>query len=354
MKNITAPRVRPARLDDYQRIRQLGLLFSLDLPIEEDWRNLWLNNPLRDHFGDALPLGWMLETHNGDVVGTMGTVLVPYTFQRRSLISAVSRAWFVKNEYRAFALHLMDEYLHQPQVDLFINTAVSVPAQQSFRQFCEPIPVGTWDCMSYFLVEKQNAGHLSSEKQEHEAPGITIEAVDRFDPRFDTFWRDLVALYPEKLLADRSSRTLTWHFGAPRRRDRLWIFTASRRGSLRAYCTLTLQDNPFQLPALPLPGDRGIRSMRLVDYQSLEPGADLLGQLLNAALERCGDESITILENLGRGVPKMEALDRRAPYLEQLSNWKFYYAAADSPLQEALAVAQAWDPSSYDGDASFE
>ena len=94
--------------------------------------------------------------------------------------------------------------------------------------------------------------------------------------------------------------------------------------------------------------------MRLVDYQSIEPDADLLPALLVAALERCAKEQVDILENFGRGVAKMRALDDCAPYRKKLSNWKFFYNAADAGLNAELRAARFWDPSAYDGEASFE
>jgi hypothetical protein len=50
----------------------------------------------------------------------------------------------------------------------------------------------------------------------------------------------------------------------------------------------------------------------------------------------------------------MRAVDDCAPYRKGLSNWKFFYSAADPGLGAALRSARFWDPSAYDGDASFE
>jgi len=377
---LSTPVMRPARLRDYDEIRRLGLAFSLDVPPEEDWRRLWLDNPLRDRFGDDLPLGWVLETAEGEMVGTMGTVLVPYLCRREPLVSAVSRAWFVATPYRTFALQLMDEYINQPRVDLCINSAVSVPALEAFRQFCEPVPLGQWDCMSYWITGHQGfayrrllesgvplprllsytAGATSWVKSAMRGrrwpkiSNVNIELTDRFDNRFDVFWNELARQSPHSLLADRSSRTLAWHFGAPMRHGALWVFTASRGGRLMAYCVLTRQDNAFRLPAPPHEDRQGIKCARLADYQCLDPESDALPDLLGAALERCSRDGVYVLENLGRGVPKMRFLDDRAPFCERLSNWKFYYTAREPQLRAALREPRMWDPSAYDGDASFE
>lgn len=359
---ILPPRLRPARLDDYEKIHQLALAHSLDFPPLEDWRSLWLDNPLLGRLGKDWPIGWVLETTAGEIVGNFGTVLSLYTFREHDLISAAGRFWFVTAPYRGFALRLMDEYLNQPGVDLFINNAVSAPALGTFSRLLERIPLGDWESMSYFvttsLADLADAAPWLNDTAGKPLPRIaasfTIEAIDRFDSRFDEFWDELRRQNPEKLLAERSSRALSWHFGIAMRRRRLWIFTASRNGQLRAYCTLTRQDRPFGLPPLPHGEPQSLRGMRLVDYQSVEPNTDLLSPLLASALGRCAKEDVDILENFGRGVPKMRVLDDHAPHRKDLSNWKFFFSAADPNLRTELCAARFWDPSAYDGEASFE
>ena len=94
--------------------------------------------------------------------------------------------------------------------------------------------------------------------------------------------------------------------------------------------------------------------MRLVDYQTIEPEIDFLTAFLDVALQRCATEDFHILESLGRGVPKMHMVDERAPHRETLENWKFFYGAANPTLHADLRRSEFWDPSAYDGDASFE
>jgi hypothetical protein len=356
---VAPPKLRPARPEDYEAIVRLGLAHSLDVPSYEDWSSLWLDNPLRAR-GKDFPIGWVLVLPDGETVGTMGTVRARYTFRGGELITAVSRAWFVSAPYRGFALQLMDEYLNQPGVDLFINNAVSIPALGTFEQFCERIPLGEWDGASYWVTASPPdrallAKDAVSNKPLPKMQGLfTIDGTDRFDSRFDVFWDELVRQRPEKLIAERTSEALSWHFAAPMRRRRLWILTASRKGRLLAYCTLTRQDHAFRLPALPHGDTQGLRGMRLVDYQSIEPETDFLPALLHAALQRCATEGLYILENLGRGVPKMRVVDECAPHYKKLGNWKFFYRAADPALDAELRESKLWDPSAYDGDASFE
>jgi hypothetical protein len=355
---VASPLLRPANLEDYEQIVRLGLAHSLDVPAYEDWSSLWLDNPLRKTLKD-FPIGWVLELPSGEIVGTMGTVRSRYEFGGRHLVAAVSRAWFVTAPYRGFALQLIDEYLNQSGVDLFINNAVSVPAYDTFSSLCRRVPSGQWDSISYWVTNPMAVPQCSQDAVRHSplpkiANAFTVEATDRFDFQFDVFWKELVRQSPAKLLADRSSEALSWHFAAPMRKRRLWTFTALRRGKLRAYCTFTRQDHGFRLPALPHGDMQGLRGMRLVDYQSIEPEIDFLPVLVETALRRCAAEGLYIVENLGRGVPKMHVVDDCAPYRKTLENWKFFYSASDPSLEADLSDPGVWDPSAYDGDASFE
>jgi hypothetical protein len=354
-------------LNDYTDIRRLGIAHGLDVPPYEDWSALWLDNPVRTRGGKEYPIGWVLQTDAGEIVGCMGTVHSPYTFRGERLIAAVARAWFVPVDYRGYGLELMEAYLDQPGVDLVLNNAVSNAAHDAFRQFCRRVPLGEWDTISYWVTGfdgyaqralscgiELDSELVACQPLPESRGSFAVQFVDRFDPRFDAFWNELVRENPHKLLAERSADALAWHFAAPMRERRLWILTASRNGKLLAYCTFTRQDHGFRLPALPHNDTQGIRGMRLVDYQSIDTEVDFLSAFLHAALERCTEEDLYVLEMLGSGVPKMRIVDDCAPRRKRLENWKFYYRAADSALDAELRRPECWDPSGYDGDVSFE
>lgn len=353
--SASVPTLRPARLDDYDKIRHLAFDHALEFPDAEDWRRLWLANPLTPRHGPDSPIGWVLETPAGEIVGHFGSVRTLYKLRGDDVVAAAGRAWIVTAAYRGFALQLVDEYFNQAGVDVFINNAVSAPAVASFDLFSRRIPLGAWESMSYWITTPLARAGEALRRLSAPAPGaFAIDAADRFDSRFDAFWRELLRQKSEMLLAERSRRALTWHFDVAMRRQRLHIVTASRNGQLRAYCILTRHEHGFQLPPFPRRDTQGVRGMRLVDYQSIEPEVDLLPRLLAAALRRCAQEGLFMLEHFGRGVPKMRALDDHAPYRKALTNWKFFYRAADPRLDADLREPERWDPSAYDGEASLD
>jgi hypothetical protein len=366
---LPPPRLRPARFEDYPHIQRLEGTHLQDTLPADDWRGLFLDNPLWPRLGDRWPIGWVLEDGAGQVVGSLTNVPSLYHFRGRELLCANGRSWAIADEYRGFALWLMDEYFNQPGADLFINTTVNANGAATARTLSTPVPVGDWQTFAYWVTRYRGFTRKALEKMgvplasvlaipaaaalrlkdalfgkrlPAASASVVIAAATDFDARFDRFWEELVRQSPDKLLGARDLKALSWHFAIALRRGRLWIFTATQGGLLRAYCVLKRQDLR-----------QGVRRMRLVDYQTLETDTDLLPGLLQAALRRCAAEDFYLLEHLGCGLPKMRSFDRFARYRRKLPQWPFYYHTADPALAAELRQPEVWDPSEFDGDASF-
>jgi hypothetical protein len=364
---LRAPAFRPMRFDDYDKIRALLLEHALESPTFEDWRHRWVDNPLWRRLGKAAAIGWVLETAAREIVGSMESIPTRYTFQGSDLVAGSGAAWCVKASYRRYALQLIMEYFSQP-VDLFVSNTIGPAAVSILSRFYGPVPMGQWDTTSCFITEHTLFAKRALQKcrvpparllaypigwtlslkdamciEALPKPprDVVVEATDKFDSRFDAFWDELVRENREKLLAERSSRVLWWHFDAAIRSKRLWIFTASKSGRLCGYCILRPESTP------------DARRMCLVDYQSLDRERDLLPGFLRAALRRCVAEGFYVLQNVGVGVPKMHAFDQYAPYRRKLPNPVFFYGAADATLAAELRHPRCWDPSLFDGDATL-
>lgn len=365
-----APKLRPARHEDHPQMAQLETSHGLSALSPDDWRSLWLDNPLRARVGEDWPVGWVLEDSAGSVVGSLTNIPSLYTFRGRELIAANGGHWVVASEFCGVALSLFGEYFSQEGADLFVNTTVNPISQPLLSQLTTPFPLGDWQGASYWVTgyrgfarsALQIAGvpsfacgplawpaaaalrlkEVVGAKSLPAAPaGIVIGEPGGFDASFDSFWHELVAQNPGKLLSVRDGRALTWHFANSIRKGEAWIFTASRNGLLRAYCVLRKRTM------------KGMQVMRLMDYQTIEDKEDLLPVLLRAALRRCAVEGIDVLEHHGCGLPKMRAFDQFAPYYRKLQAWSSYAHAADPALDAELRNPQVWDPSTYDGDASL-
>jgi hypothetical protein len=365
-----APHLRQIELDDYDAIARLEAVNQLRSSSRAAWRDLWLNSPLWPRLGNTWPFGWVLADADEQIVGSLVNIPSLYKFRGRDLICANGRAWVVAPKCRGFALWLMDEYFNQPGAELFINTTVGPVAAPTFSTLSARMPLGDFETAAYWVTGYRGFTQKALRKLRVPLPSllgypaaaalklkdavfakslpaapasVTIQSTVRFDFRFDEFWAELVRQNPEKLLAARDARTLAWHFAAPLLLGRLWIYTASRNGLLRAYCLVKWEEHRG-----------GLRRMRLVDYQTVEPAEDLLPALLRPILERCAAEGMHLLDHLGCGVPKTGSFDAFAPYRLKQSCWPFYYRAADPEIDAELAKPEVWDPSMFDGDASFD
>jgi hypothetical protein len=368
--SLEPPNLRPARFEDYPQIVKLESSHQMRSRSETDWRALWEENPLWPRLQKDWPIGWVLEDSGGAIVGSIVNVPSIYQFGGRELICANGRAWVCANEYRGFAVLLMDEYFNQPNAELFINTTVGPVATQTLDQYAIHVPLGDWNTIAFCVTEYRGFARAVLERKGMPMPGllahptaaalrlkeavagkslspgdgsISVELLDVFDSRFDSFWEALVKQNPGKLLAERNRAAMAWHFLIPKRIGRLWIYGAMRDGLMRAYCIVKRDDH-----------GASVRRMRIVDYQNIDQDHDLLPQLVEVARQRCVAEGIHMLEHLGCGLPKMKSFDDFAPYRRRLGHWPFYYQASGAKLLEELKNPAVWDPSSFDGDSSLE
>ena len=367
---IATPTLRLASLDDCQRISLFEVSQQLSGTPPDGWNNLWLNNPLWPRLRQDWPVGWLLEDAEGRLVGSLVNIPTLYTFRGRELICANGRGWAVAPEFRGFAPQLMGEYFDQPNADLFINTTVGPNAAPTISILSDRVPVGNFQTAPYWVTGYRGIAKKALQKMHVPAfrifvypaavalrlkdaltakslpavsKSIVVEFADGFDARFDAFWNQLVRQNFDKLLAVRDRRSLAWHFEIPQRTGSLWIITAMRHGLLRAYGIFNRQGR-----------NDGIPRMQLVDYQTLDPDEDLLPGLLQVALQRCANENLLVLEQVGCGVPKHASFDDYAPYRRKLRSWCYYFRAADPAIHAELSRPEVWDPSMFDGDAHFE
>lgn len=366
------PALRPTSFADYPKIKNLEARF---LPVglsEAEWLGLFLDNPSWSQVGDTWPLGWLLENPDGDVVGSIYNIPSLYHWHGRELVCANGRGWVVDPEYRGYALWLMDEYYNQDGVDLFVNTTVAEDVMSVQTEYAIRIPIGNWEQLTFrptryrafaakFLEIRfprvaasplrllltllcavaLRAKDVAVARIPRTSPLLEVAEVQCFDDRFDALWTEIVAARPDVLLARRDQAALTWHYAIPAARGDIRVFTASRNGMLRAYCVFKQHPREFD-----------IRSMRLVDFQTAEPDDDLLSPLLRLALRKFGDDGFHVVEHLGSGLPKTAAFDRVARYRLR-HNWSYFYQVIDPVLAAELSGPEAWDPSEYDGDASY-
>jgi hypothetical protein len=364
------PRLRTARFEDYEQLMRLESTLSPETLSFDDWRTIWLGSPVWPSVSSWWPIGWVLELPDGELVGCLGNVPLRYHFRGEPLMAASGRAWVVLPQHRAYgsARKLLDAHFGQ-SADVVLDTSVSQEGSDRAGYLSNRIPAGDWESIAYFvtgyrafaaralhklkvplaqkLAPVAGAGlrlkDLTLGKHLPGVPsGFSIEEPARFDSRFDAFWNELLRQKTGTMLAARDSATLTWHFAVPIRKKRLWIFTASRNQQLRAYSIFERKDSAGE----------DLRRMRLIDYQTIEPEADLFAGMLSAALRRCVAENISVLSKSGLGLAATKVFDETAPYRGK-QPWPFWYRSENPALAEELSHARHWEPTEYDGDASI-
>jgi hypothetical protein len=258
-------------------------------------------------------------------------------------------------------------------VDLFLNTTVSSEAAAAYSVFQGiRVPVGAWDRALYWITHYQGftesflrrkgvalAKPLSyplsvgvflrdqakrSRFREH-GTAVTVLGCVSFDDRFEAFWAALRKKKFDLLRAVRSREALEWHFKFALQQNTAWIYTVEGNFGLAAYSVFLRQDSL----------ETGLTRVRLTDFQCLEQerAPDLLTAMLQAAMDRCRQESIHMLELIGLDPALERKVERLSPHRRQLPTWMSYYKPNRAWLAASLKDAAVWEFSLFDGDSSL-
>ena len=334
-----------------------------------EWEHLWRNNPAYATTGTGFPLGWVLEDER-QIVGHLANVPTLYRLGNRRLRCASGQDWAIVEKYRGYSQLMLDRYLQQDGIDLALSNGANVLSYRVHMELgASVVPLGRWDrtpawitgyeaLVDDWLTRKNirlprpllcSVGTLLALKDTlsrmrvaiGSRRGMDVEISSSFDQRFDEFWDRLCARYPDKLLADRSLRTLQWHFHYAMVEDRLWIVTVSERGQLLGYAVFV--HLPIRTP------ESSIHRVVLADFQSLEHDDRIFLTVLRSALELCRSRGVHLLITAGFSASGTDT-SRLAPYPRPLPSPHFLYKTNDPQLAKSLACPQVWCPSLYDAD----
>lgn len=368
-----ALKLREARLEDYPQVAALASKYHLYFESYSEWTHLWTDNPAYREIKDKFPMGWVLEDGEGGISGYLGNVPLNYELEGKKLLAAATRAWVVDSACRPYSPLLLGTFFKQPNVDLFLNTTVSAEAEAAYSIFQGVrVPVGAWDRALYWITHHQGfsesflrrkgvalAKPLSyplsvgvylrdqakrSRFQENRT-AATVLSCAAFDERFEAFWAELRKKKSSHLLGVRSRQALEWHFKFALQQNAAWIYIAEGDSGLAAYSVFLRQDSL----------ETGLTRVRLADFQCLdeESASDLLAAMLQAATDRCRQESIHMLELIGMAPALERKLERLSPHRRQLPTWMSYYKPNNTSLAASLKNPAVWEFSLFDGDSSL-
>lgn len=363
------PNLREASPGDYDQIASLEARYGLATKSCEEWSHLHLNNPLRYESEPPAPIGWVIESDDGRIAGSVCNIVLPYVFGGKRIRVATGRGLVVEPAHRSLTLFLLDRLMHHPGVELFLTNAITPASASSFDALgCARVPVGMWDRSAFWithyrgflqsflarrnvLAARQLSYPLAAAAFLKErlvtrpihARDIEVQRCPSFDDRFDDFWEHLRNRNPHLLLADRSREVLEWHFRHAILKKRLWIAAVVDGPRIAAYALFDRRDN----------ASCGLKRVRLVDFQSRQENGWLCLPLLSWALKECREEGIHMLESVGAWLGKQEWVGGYAPYQRQLSAWTYVYQANNPYLAERLQGRDSWAPTLFDASASL-
>ena len=363
-------KIREAFFEDYRQIADLQMRNGLYPRPYEDWMAIWTANPEYKQMGGRWPIGWVLETASGRIVGSIGNIPLAYECRGRRLRAATSCSWVVDAAYRSNSMPLMSYLMRQKDVDLFICTTVTSVSEPSYCAFqFSRVPVGTWDKSLFWITNYRGFSQSALTMKSFPLPkavsspvsaalfcwdkvryakfrtnGATseIELCSGFDDRFDDFWEELKQ-QNQRLLAVRTRETLEWHFRYSLLRRNVWILATFKGSRLTAYAIFDRLDHPTLV----------LKRVRLVDFQALDGHEKELGSILRRALRKCREESVDVLENAGCWFDRRGLRQIPSPYQRTMVCWMYYYKAIDKGLADTLLSPEVWTPTSFDGDASL-
>ena len=362
--------VREAIFEDYAKIAALQLRYGLTARSFDDWSAFWNDNPAFKEKTGHWPMGWVLETQSGEIVGSLINLPVSYEFQGRRLCAASGCSWVVDARHRTHSMPLMLRFLKQKDVQLFMSATVGPKAEPALKVLrFSRLPVGNWQQSAFWITNYRGFSQSAlTSKSVTFARAISyplsaalfcrdkakfgsrikgspfqIELCSGFDNRFDDFWEELSRQNQRVLLGVRTRETLAWHFRDALVQQNAWILTASIGSRLVAYAVFDRQDKP----AL------GLTRIRLVDFQAIDGCQDALRSVLLWMLHKCRRERIHVLEVVGSWLGRPEFPRLVPPHRRLLASWTYYYKANDPDLHEVLKDPAVWAPSSFDGDASL-
>jgi hypothetical protein len=372
-KSSRPPRLREVRFTDHAQVAGLATKFDLEAEGYDAWTHFWKDNPAYRRTKGTLPMGWVLEAADGRIVGHLGNIPLDYELDGRRLLAATTRSWVVDTDFRSYSLLLLGTYFQQANVDLFLCTTVNAQAAIPFDVFeAERVPVGAWDRTLFWITHPQGFTESFLRKKGWPAAkplsyplslGVSVRnqlrgsgfrrvreatpvvGCDGFDDRFETFWAAVKRKKCNLLLAARNRAALQWHFKFALQQRAAWIYAVEGTDGLAAYAVFLRQDRP----------QVGLRRACLADFQCLDQAraSIFLMAMLQAAAERCRQESIHMLELIGP-TPELEGITQVAsPHCRQLASWMYFYKTNDVGLRERLKKAEAWEPSLFDGDCSL-
>jgi hypothetical protein len=365
-------RIREANMEDHAGVAALEKRYGLFTTSKAVWCQRWQGNPALERVSTPWPIGWIVETEAGQVAGFFGNIPMAYEINGKRMLAAVTNSWVVDEDHRSQSLKLLNRFLNQPSVDLFLSTTANSQTMAAMMAFkAHKVPQPDCDQALFWITNYPGFGRALAAKANTPFPevigqiaglGFGIADVVRrrpslltpkihkfdttlvFDDRFDVLWQRLRS-GPGMLRLVRDRSSLNWHFRRFLNDDDAWIVTCEKVekniDTLTGYAVFVRQDN----------AKIGLRRALLADIQVEGNDKGVIRDLVLTGLAECRARRLDLLEAIGLAATKRHVLKGITPWTRRLPNWPYLYKARTSSLAEMLRNPTFWDASPIDGDA---
>ena len=361
MKPEATVRIRTATLADAPAIAEVQRRNGMGDLDPVAWRSRWEAYPLATWFRDV-PIGWVLETDEGSVVGILENVQTLFEFDGRPVKVVVAAGWAVDSEYRSKSLPLMTTFLRQKGVDLSLIVSASPTTERLLTAMkIARIPVPDYATPCFWAVNRRafakaallrrsipgaallawpaGLALLARDVYRHSGRGresSTVRRLKEFDERFDPLWESL-RTGATRLRAARTRAVLEWRFRTELRNGSGAIVAAEQGGTLLGYAVLVRRSG----------AELGMELFDIADIQVAGDDPVTTRDLLLASIRIAREEGADAVKFMSGTPAKRAPADALRPYTYRLPIWQLYFKAA-SELSAALSTADRWDISVFD------
>lgn len=362
MKSDTAVRIRTAAFEDAEAIAQLNQRNGMGVLDKIAWREGWEAHPFAAEFRD-IPIGWVLETGDGSVVGNLDNIHMLYELGGRRLKGVVAASWAVDQEYRGKSLQLMTTFFRQKGVDLWLNVSASPAAAQILTAMkISRIPIPDYGTPCFWAVRPRVFARAALVRKSvpgaallawpaglallardvfrgsgRGRPASTIRRLREFDDRFDGLWQSTAAA-AKRLRAVRTRAVLEWRFRVELRDGRAAIVVAEQGATLLGYAVLVRRQGL----------ELGMSLYDVADLQAAGDDPSIMRDLLLGSIEIARKEGVDAVKFMSGTPAKRTPADALRPYTYRLPLWQQYFKASSPELAAELSTADAWDFSLFD------
>jgi len=353
--------LRPAAFADGEAINKIHVRNGMGTFDPASWRFCWESYPFAQEFANV-PIGWVMETSDGTVVGTIGNVHMMYEMNGRRFKAAIAAAWAVDAPYRGKSLSLATTFFKQKGVELKLNGSANFTATRVLTGLGIPrIPIPNYSSPCFWAADPRAFARAALARKGIPLASVlayptgialavrdvfrgsgrgrlshTVRRLQKFDDRFDQLWQSISA-GPSRLRAVRTKAVLVWRFGSVLSAGRATILVAESNDQLVGYTVLMRRDG----------SELGMQLYDVADLQAAGDDRTVFRDLLLGAIQLARREDVDAVKLMTGTPAKRAPANALHPYTYRLPFWQLYYKASPE-LSAALGSAEAWDFSPFD------